>query len=58
MKNNKIFYRGDPNLKQKAKAQAAIEGKSLGQWIDGAIREKLERAVERLAATIREERQK
>jgi len=39
----KIYYRGDRALKQKAKAQAAREWKGLGDWIDEAIKEKLER---------------
>jgi len=44
MQKEKIYYRGDRDLKQKAKAQAAQEGKGLGDWIDEAIKEKLSRA--------------
>jgi len=31
----------DPELYKQAKARAALEGKTLGQWINEAIREKL-----------------
>ena len=37
-----IFIRGiDPELYRKAKAQAALEGKTIGAWLNEAIREKL-----------------
>lgn len=42
---NKIGVRGlDPELFRKAKIQAAIEGRPLYQFINEAIREKLERS--------------
>ena len=31
----------DPELYRKAKAQAALEGKTLGAWLNEAIQEKL-----------------
>jgi len=45
---DKLFYRGDKELYRKAKAQAAIDSiggqrKTIGQWIDEAIKEKLSR---------------
>ena len=43
MTKEKIFYRGDKELYKKAKAQAALEGKTVGAWIDEAIKEKLSR---------------
>ena len=33
----------DPELYRQAKAQAALEGKTIGQWLNEAIREKLEK---------------
>ena len=36
-----IRYRGDRELFRKAKSQAAIEGRPVGQFIDEAIKEKL-----------------
>ncbi len=37
----------DPELWKQARAQAILEGKTLGQWMNEAIRERLERKNKR-----------
>jgi len=40
---DKIFYRGDKELYKKAKVKAIIQGKPVYQFINEAIKEKLEK---------------
>jgi hypothetical protein len=37
----RIYYRGDKEIFRKAKSRAALEGKPVGDFIDEAIKEKL-----------------
>lgn len=43
----KIFYRGNKEIYKQAKSQAALEGISVGEFIDKALQEKLDRKEKR-----------
>jgi len=40
---DRIFYRGDKGIYQKAKAAAALAGKPVGKYIDEALEEKVKK---------------
>ncbi|GEM_PF-2158261 len=57
-KRPKIYFDVDPELRNRIKAEAALEGKTLREWATEALLEKLEDAIdarEGLAALAEEE---